>query len=35
VPGRNRPAAEYALPHQVHAANESNFGLTQALQLWG
>lgn len=35
VPGRNRPAAEYALPHQVQAANESNFGLTQALQLWG
>lgn len=36
VPGRNRPAAEYALPHQVHAANEADFvGLSQAMQLWG
>ena len=36
VPGRNRPAAEYALPHQIHAANEADFvGLSQAMQLWG
>ena len=36
VPRRNRPAAEYALPHQVHAANEADFvGLSQAMQLWG
>lgn len=36
VPKRNRPAAEYALPHQVNAANEADFvGLSQAMQLWG
>lgn len=35
VSGRNRPAAEYALPHQVAPASGANFGLTQALQIWG
>lgn len=35
VSGRNRPAAEYALPHQVASANEASFGLTQALRIWG
>lgn len=35
VPGRNRLAAEYALPHQLQAANQAEFGLSQAMQLWG
>lgn len=36
VPRRNRLAAEYALPHQVHAANEADFvDLSQVMQLWG
>ena len=39
VPGRNRPAAEYALPVPVPvvsvAANDAVFGLSQAIQLWG
>lgn len=34
VPGRNRPAAEYAIP-VADAANDAVIGLSAAMQVWG
>ena len=35
VPGRNRPAAEYALPVQQPAANDAVMNLSAAMRVWG